>query len=92
MRDVKRIYKIMEKIESIWIEHPDLRLGQLISNVIDVKYLYEVEDDLLMKFIENAYKCNDVENHKGSFCIHDKTTFCQEGFCSACAIHEKAIC
>jgi len=30
----------------------------------------------------------NLENHKGSFCIHT-TKFCQEGYCSRCEIYLK---
>lgn len=30
MRDPKRIKPVLERIEKIWIENPDYRLGQLI--------------------------------------------------------------
>jgi len=30
----------------------------------------------------------DLENHKGSFCVH-APKFCQEGYCSMCEIYLK---
>lgn len=45
----------MSKIEKIWQRNPDLRLGQLIGNVIDTKYLYEIDDKLLLELIEKIY-------------------------------------
>jgi uncharacterized protein YihD (DUF1040 family) len=33
MRDIKRIKRILKKIEIIWTKNPDLRLGQLLINI-----------------------------------------------------------
>lgn len=32
MRDPQRIRRILKLVEKIWLEMPDLRLGQLLSN------------------------------------------------------------
>ena len=56
MRDPKRIDKILDELKSIWVKHPDLRLGQLLLNVIPETYLYYVEDDDLIKAIKNTYE------------------------------------
>ncbi len=32
MRDANRIKPLLKQIEAYWTKHPDLRLGQLISN------------------------------------------------------------
>lgn len=55
MRDPTRIPRILYRIGEIWWKNPELRLGQLIMNVIDSKYLYEIEDDLLIELIEKTY-------------------------------------
>lgn len=55
MRDPERIERILGKVSEIWLENPDLRLGQLIVNAfrdgdasagISGDYFY-VEDDEL---------------------------------------------
>lgn len=97
MRDIKRIKPIMQKIEAIWDANPDLRLGQLIGNVVDPKYLYEISDERLINFIEKTYPIRTNEPkvercHKGEFCIYDKGVYCQEGFCSRCEIKLAFIC
>lgn len=33
MRDKNRINTILDKIEAIWINNPDIRLGQLLVNL-----------------------------------------------------------
>ena len=45
MRDPNRIDQVLSEIGIIWKEHPDLRLGQIISNVLDIKPLY-VENNI----------------------------------------------
>ena len=49
MRDVNRIPQILKRLEDLWKKYPDLRLGQLIGNVIQDPALYYVEDEKLMK-------------------------------------------
>lgn len=93
MRNPNRIPVILRKIEAIWKANPELRLGQLIVNVIDSKYLYEVGDEILIDLIEQLYDNVEIielgpmepENHKGEFCLHT-TIFCQE-ICSNCELY-----
>lgn len=33
MRDKNRISSILDKIEAVWINNPDMRLGQLLVNL-----------------------------------------------------------
>jgi len=54
MRDPNRIGKILDSIKKIWEKYPDMRLGQLICNVLRDPTLYYVEDDELVEFL-NAY-------------------------------------
>lgn len=56
MRDIKRIPKILKRLEKLWKEHPDLRLGQLILNVHRDPCLYYMEDDQLMINLEKNYQ------------------------------------
>lgn len=51
MRDPKRIHEVLEKIRSYWVQHPELRLGQILEIMasdrdVDVFYL---EDDALVE-------------------------------------------
>lgn len=34
MRDPNKIKSIMEEIEEYWVQHPALRLGQIIANCV----------------------------------------------------------
>lgn len=55
MRDPTRILRILYRIGEVWWKNPDLRLGQLIGNVIDPKYIYEIDDEKLLELIEKTY-------------------------------------
>lgn len=56
MRNPLRICKVLDRLEEVWAENPDLRLGQLILNVIrDESQLYNIEDEQLIERIEKFY-------------------------------------
>ena len=52
MRDPNRIPIILDQIENLWKQYPDLRLAQLIINVAH----YATEDDDLIKLIKEQFK------------------------------------
>ena len=56
MRDPKRIDIILQEIGAIWHKYPDMRLGQLIGNVLEGPSLYYVEDDSLVKALKDMYE------------------------------------
>ena len=56
MRDPKRIDVILQEISDIWHKYPDMRLGQLIGNVLEGPSLYYVEDDSLGKALKDMYE------------------------------------
>ena len=56
MRDPKRIDVILQEIGAIWHMYPDMRLGQLIGNVLEGSSLYYVEDDSLVKALKDMYE------------------------------------
>lgn len=50
MRNLERIPRILEKIEAIWINEPDTRLGQLLVNFAPPRMqsdIFYFEDDNL---------------------------------------------
>ena len=56
-RDPKRIEIMFDKIRKIWYRYPDLRLGQLLVNVIPVTNPahydpFYIEDEDLMKLLD----------------------------------------
>jgi len=55
MRDENRIDIVLSEIGKIWHKFPDLRLGQLIGNVLEGPNLYYVEDDGLVNALRDMY-------------------------------------
>ena len=65
MRDPKRIPKILNQLKSLWSSYPDLRLGQLILNVVKDPVLYYLEDEELIKILRDGYsEVKHIENSK----------------------------
>jgi uncharacterized protein YihD (DUF1040 family) len=58
MRDPNRIDKILSGIKKVWEKYPDLRLGQLLCNVMRDPALYYVEDEDLVSYLEQYYLAN----------------------------------
>lgn len=56
MRDSNRIDNILNSIGDIWKKQPDLRLGQLLLNVIQDPALYYIEDEALVEKLKEFYK------------------------------------
>jgi hypothetical protein len=57
MRDPQRIPRILAKIEELWTRHPDMRLGQLVSNAARLggwnqNDVFYVEDDKTEKGLD----------------------------------------
>lgn len=54
MRDPNRIHPTLERLQRVWLLHPDLRLGQILLNAFtEPATLYYVEDDELIERIEH---------------------------------------
>lgn len=51
MRDPDRIDRILAKIREVWAEQPDLRLCQLLGNVLPDGDNYFLEDDELERLV-----------------------------------------
>ena len=56
MRDQNRIDNILNSIGDIWKKQPDLRLGQLLLNVMQDPMLYYIEDEALIEKLKEFYK------------------------------------
>ena len=56
MRDPNRIDTILHDIGVIWHKYPDMRLGQLIGNVLEGAALYYVEDTGLVSALKDSYE------------------------------------
>ena len=42
---------MLAELKKVWEKHPDLRLGQLICNIVPENKLYYVEDDIMQEKI-----------------------------------------
>jgi len=63
-RDPERIDDVLGLVRAIWEEYPDLRLGQLLLNI--VRYgaesrVYGMEDDELMERLRETYDVEDTD-------------------------------
>lgn len=56
MRDVTRIEPMLEELKSVWEQYPDLRLGQLICDIVPEQKLFYIEDDLMLERIKKWKK------------------------------------
>lgn len=55
MRDPERISGILASVEELWRKHPDMRLGQLVSNLMSGdQSIFYVEDDVLYRKLRNT--------------------------------------
>ena len=64
MRDPTRIDRILDSLRDIWKKNPDLRLGQLICNVVSESIIYFVEDEAMIEAVEKYYKNFEEERNK----------------------------
>jgi hypothetical protein len=55
MRDLNRIYEIVDLITLIWEEYPDWSFGQLVANLLGSEDPFFVEDDELLNFLKDYY-------------------------------------
>ncbi len=61
MRDPKRIKILLDEIENVWKQYPDLRLMQLLLNAVgtnDNVDHYNTEDDYLLDQLRILYGGN----------------------------------
>ena len=58
MRQKYRIDAILNELQDVWLNNSDLRLGQLLLNVVRDPELYYLEDEDLIKKIKEFYKNN----------------------------------
>ena len=62
MRDINRIKPFLEKLELLWKQCPDLRFGQLVYILTYNKYLFHIEDDKMLKLIQNRKSKKRINN------------------------------
>ena len=51
-RKKERIHYVLERLGLLWGKYPDLRLGQLILNIGASRNLFAIEDEDLLKIID----------------------------------------
>ena len=50
MRDPNRIPALLQELQQLWQKHPDLRLGQLVANIVgDDSQVFNCEDERFLK-------------------------------------------
>ncbi len=58
VKEPYRVYEFIDRLESVWQRHPQLRLGQVIGNVFNYalgKDPYNVEDEAFISALEEFY-------------------------------------
>jgi uncharacterized protein YihD (DUF1040 family) len=63
MRDPERIPEIITLLHAAWTAYPDLRLGQLISNIANTRDPFYVEDDMMILGLQKLFE--NKLNEKG---------------------------
>ena len=61
MNRVNKIDQILDTIRTLWLNEPDKRLGQLLSDVAVMDFIELIEDDDLLDDIEIYLKNNYVD-------------------------------
>ena len=56
MRSKYRIDITLNELQNIWLDFPDLRLGQLLLNAVSDPELYYLEDEELIVKLQEFYK------------------------------------
>lgn len=57
MRDFNRIDEILTDIRTLWINYPDMRLGQLLENfVFNPNTMFYQEDDVTDENLKKAWE------------------------------------
>lgn len=63
MRDFNRIDEILINIKTLWVNYPDMRLGQLLENFIFNKdTMFYQEDDITNEKLQKAWKALFEDN------------------------------
>jgi uncharacterized protein YihD (DUF1040 family) len=70
MRDPERIKRICDKLNSVWMHYPDMRLGQFLENFIYPHHMnsngciFYYEDDMVEEKLDEMIKKREPETHK----------------------------
>lgn len=56
MRDVNRIDEMLTNLRTLWMNYPDMRLGQLLENfVFSTNTMFYQEDDVTNEKLKEAW-------------------------------------
>lgn len=58
MRDPTRIKPMLEELEALWIQFPDLRFGQLVYSLVHKhgnRDMFEIEDHEWIKWVKEGF-------------------------------------
>lgn len=65
MKDRDRIPPLLAHLAFLWKANPELRLGQLLINLcFEGEDLWLLEDDVLIKRIQQAFKSQNLDKSK----------------------------
>lgn len=71
MRDKNRIPEILKELEKVWLEHPDFRLGQLITIATKPENphpsTFYIEDDKILDNLKSFGKYKSHETSKAPY-------------------------
>ena len=72
-RDPDRIPEILGLIEQVWRRHPDMRLGQLMVNLLDPKPnpIFTIEDETLRDRLKTNLETGAWHTHAGRIADHE---------------------
>jgi len=62
MRDPARIENFCNQLKLLWLQHPELRFGQIVSNAIPEDCLFYVEDDVALDRIKTSFE--SIQNER----------------------------
>lgn len=63
MRDFNRIDEILTNIKTLWVNYPDMRLGQLLENfVFNKDTMFYQEDDITNEKLQKAWEALFEDN------------------------------
>ena len=97
MRDPNRIPRIIKKLQKVWEENPDWRLGQLIVNlsppdklkIFECDHPYYIEDDKLEASLNKLQKFPDLNLPKGIMSKAEGVKDCVKWLEKQIKIHNK---
>jgi len=69
MRDKKRIKIILKKLEKLWLQYPDMRLGQLLENFVFFKGKRGDITSVSLFYQDDKETENNIQNGVAEGCL-----------------------